>query len=214
MDVITVADVLLSARGVYLNDPSAVRLPDTKLIPALKVAQGMLETALEENSVQCKNKEAGPIKVTAGDRILNPLPADFVWPVKLEERIASSSDLYNPMVQRRWTPQEAQGPALKYWIWNNDQLQFLGATTDRDVMLYYQAIFPALNVATDGVYNYAAEYYAAKIAWFVHTFIEQSPTLADECNTIAESHLDQIIRIMVKKGQSMPVRRRPFRSLS
>lgn len=213
MDVITVADVLLSARGVYLNDPAAVRLSDAKLIPALKVAQGMLETALEENSVQCKNKEFGPIKVTAGDKVLSPLPADFVWPVKLEERISGSSDLYVPMIQLRWTPQETQGNVLKYWIWNNDKIQLLGSTTDRDVMLYYQALFPAINVTTDGVYNYASEYYAAKIAWFTHTFIEQSPTLADECNTIAEGHLDQIIRIMVKKGQSMPVRRRPFRSL-
>ena len=212
MDVITVADVLLSARGVYLNDPAGVRLSDAKLIPALKIAQGMLETALEENSVQCKNKEHGPIKIVAGATNL-PLPADFVWPVKLEERIADSSDLYVPMAQRRWVPQEVQGDTLKYWIWNNDKIQFLGATTDRDVKLYYQGLFPALNVTTDGVYNYASEYYAAKLAWFVHTFIEQSPTLAVECNAIAESHLDQIIRIMVKKGQSMPVRRRPFRSL-
>lgn len=212
MDIITVADVLLSARGVYLNDPAAVRLPDTKLFPALKVAQGMLETSLEENGVQCKNKEAS-IKVIAGVKVLNPLPADFIWPVKLDERVAGSSDLYTPMIQRRWTPQEAQGPSLKYWIWNNDQIQLLGATTNRDVLLYYQAIFPTLNAVSDGVYNYAAEYYAAKIAWFVHTFIEQSPTLADSCNDIANGHLDQIIRIMVKKRQSMPVRRRPFRSL-
>lgn len=212
MDIITVADVLLSARSVYLNDPSAVRLPDTKLIPALKVAQGMLETALEENSVQCKNSTFDKV-ITAGVLELSPLPADFVWPVKMEERASGSSDLFVPMSMRRWTPQEFKGDFLKYWVWNLDKIQFLGANTDREVRLYYQATFPALNVATDGVYGYASEYYAAKVAWFAHMFLEQSPTLAEECNTVAEGHLDQIIRIMVKKTQAMPVRRRPFRSL-
>lgn len=212
MDIITVADVLLSARSVYLNDPSAVRLPDTKLIPALKVAQGMLETSLEENGVQCKNKTEDKV-IAAGVLEYTPLPADYIWPVKLEERASGSSDLFVPMSMRRWTPQEFKGDFLKYWTWNSDKIQFLGANTDREVRLYYQATFPALNIATDAVYGYAHEYYSAKVAGFAHFFLEQSPTLAAECDRIAETHLDQIIRILVKKGQAMPVRRRPFRSL-
>lgn len=216
MEIKTAVDIFNAARGVYLNDTSAARFTDAKLFPHLKVAQGMLETALEQNGVACKKAISPIIQVATGVTLLPSIPTDFLWPLKMEERSSgATSDLFVPMVNRNWLPSEAQGSTLKYWVWKGfmPEISLLGATTDREVLLYYQQSFPALNVNTDVVYSYAQEYYEAKVAYFAHLFQEQSPTLAAECERIAQSHLDEIINIMVKKGQALPVRRRPFRTI-
>ena len=213
-DPIIVQDILNDARQVYLNDTAGARFTDDKMIPHLRVANGMLETALEKNDVQCKNMIALPFIVTIGSLEYFPLPSDFIWPVKMEERLSGSTDLYSPMVQRVWEPQTTVTDKLIYWIYRGDKIYFKGANTDRDVLLYYQRSFYPINAVEDSVYSNAREYLSAMTAALVHEFVSQNETLAARCKEIGEGHLEEIINIMTKKRQTMPKRRKgyiPFR---
>jgi len=210
MEKLVVSDILNDARQVYLNDTAGARFTNDKLLPHLRVANGMLETDLEENDVQCKNQISTPLVITAGAVKYQFLPPDFVWPIKMEERLSGSNDLYSPMVQRVWEPQTTVTDKLIYWVWRGDEIYFKGANTDRDVLLYYQRAFYPINAVEDAVWGYGREYLAAMTAALAHEFISQNETLAGRCKEIADGHRDSIVNIMTKKRQSMPVRRKPY----
>ena len=213
-DPIRVQDILNDCRQVYLNDTAGARFTDDKMIPHLRVANGMLETALEKNDVQCKNQIALPFVVAAGAVEYFPLPSDFIWPVKMEERLSGSDDLYSPMVQRVWEPQTTVTNKLIYWVHRNDKIYFKGANADIEVLLYYQRAFYPINAVEDSVYSNAREYLSAMTAALIHEFVSQNETLAGRCKDIGEGHLEEIINIMTKKRQSTPIRRKgyvPFR---
>ncbi len=207
--VVNAQDIISDARNVYLNDQTG-RFTNAILLPYVKMAVGYMETNLEENNVACKSTTLAAINVPVGALELIPLPADFVWPISLKERNAGSTDLYADMIERAWEPQIAQGDRLVYWAWREDRIKFVGALTNREVLLNYVKSFPIVNVATDVVYNYARQYLAAKVAALVHEFISQNETLAERCNTQAETNIEQIINIQVKKQQATPVRRKPY----
>ncbi len=210
MNVIIASDVLDSARRVYLNDPNAQTYTDAKLLPHLKEAVGFLETTLEENDIQCKNSISAPYTILAGVTELISLPPDFVWPIRIEERLKGTTDLYVPLLMRAWEPQAAKTDRLQFWVWRLDRILFLGATTDREIILYYQASFPPINTVDDRTYNYARPYLVAKVAAFAHEFLAQNESLAKQCNDVAEANLAQVVNINTKKKQALVYRRKPY----
>jgi hypothetical protein len=210
MSLVTALDIMNAARENYLNDAPAVLFTDAKLLPLLRTVHGFLETELEGNNIPCKH-EIAPVKViTAGETGYLPLPKDMIWPIKMEERLSSSSDLFQPMTQKRWEPQLQLTDKLSYWVWRLDEIKFLGATTDREVLLYYQKAFPSVDTVDEIVYGKAEQYLVAKLAAMAHMFIQQNETLAGICDKAAQNNLDQIINIQTKKSQSLPVRRKPY----
>jgi hypothetical protein len=71
------------------------------------------------------------------------LPSDMLYPTKLWERLTGSNDSFQPMTQ----PQDGlrggqQGVTLGQWEWRNDNLNFRGATTVRDVRMRYYCALP------------------------------------------------------------------------
>lgn len=205
-----VSDILDSCRRTYLNDPSAGIYTNDKLLPHLKTASGFMETELEENGVPCKFQISAPFTVAIGGTEITPLPADFIWPVKLEERLAGTTDLFVPMIMRSWEPQASKTERLQFWTWRKDRIFLLGATTNREVVVYYQCLFNPINVVNDAVYARAEQYLTAKTAALVLMFSGQSETLAAICDKAAEKNLDQVINISIKKQQGMNYRRKPY----
>lgn len=216
----TVQEILDRARGIYLNDPNARTYPNDKLIPQLKAAYDDLQTEYQENGLSTIDEIAAPVTITAGITTYGTLPTDFVWPVKLEERIAGSTDLYTPMRQLRWEANITPDTQLNYWAYREDTILFPEATTNREVRLYYQKLYPDFPVgtgdpvidATTNVLGHAIAALAARIAWYVHIFINQNSTLADLCMREWENEKFMVINLYVKAGQSIPARPRPFRT--
>lgn len=71
------------------------------------------------------------------------LPGDVLYLEKIWERQTGTNDNFQEMDQ----PQEglagvAQGPCFKEWEWRNDNANFHGATTERDVRLRYYCALP------------------------------------------------------------------------
>ena len=210
MTPLIVSDILDSCRRVYLNDAAARTYTDEKLLPHLKTASGFLETELEENGCSCKNEISAPFTINIGDTELRPLPGDFVWPVKMEERLAATADLFTPMIMRAWEPQASKTERLQFWTYRKDRIFFLGATTAREVQLYYQAAFNPINVVSDAVYARAEQYLTAKTAALALMFGGQATDLAGICDKVAEKNIDQILNISIKKQQAVVYRRKPY----
>jgi hypothetical protein len=209
-DFVSAADILQTVREVYLNDPQITQYTDTKILPYLKEAYGFLATDLEKNNIQCGHAISEPLLVKAGATTFSEIPGNFMWPVALEERLAGSTDVFIPMIQRRWPPQVLQTDKLVYWTWNAEEFSLLGATTDREVLIYYHKKFPALVDVNSYVLGKAEQYLTAKTAALVHLFLAQNTTLAQQCDALAESNQQEIINIFTKLQQSMPVRRKPY----
>lgn len=203
-----VKDILALSKAVYLNDPSGSVFTDSKLLPLFKEAYGYLQTDLQENGLQCSNGVADGIIVKTGKTTLPYLPGDFAWPIDLEERLSGSSDLYQPMVNRRWIPSVLQTDKLIYWDWNGEFINFVGATTDRDIRIKYLKDFPAVVSELSYARGKAEQFLSAKVAALAHIFISQNQTLAQAANDVAEENLEQIINMFAKK--QMPVRQKPY----
>jgi hypothetical protein len=200
--------ILDDCRASYLNDASGAIFTDAKLLPILRTVYSFMQTDLEKNGVQCKYKISPEIRVPTGALTVPNIPGDFMWPVGIQERLWGSSDLYTPMVDRRWTPQVLQTDKLLYYNWNNEQLTLVGATTDRGVLVYYWAAFPAIVDENSTVFGKMDQFLSAALAAMVHQFISQNSELAASCKAIADENRDEIIGIFIKKQK--PVRRKPY----
>lgn len=207
------SDVMDEARSVYLNDPNGGTYSYTILMPMLKNAYSSLQTELEAHGVQCKSEEVTKV-IPAGIDEYVPLPVNLVIPTKCEEREANTDDEFRPMSYYRNIPKVTAGAYLEYWTWRLDRLLFLACTQDREVKLYYQLSFPAVNTEDDSLFGRAEQYLSARLAALAHLFIAQNETLAKVANDVAETELMEIINIQVKINQIVPSRRKgyiPFR---
>lgn len=216
----TVNDIFDRARGVYLNDADGRVWPNAKLVPFLKASYDMYQTELANNALSTLDTIASPVTILAGATTYGTLPTDFVWPIKLEERTPGSVELYSPMYQFRWENNIRQGDILLYWSFRGDAILFPGALTDREVLLYYQKLYPDFPAGTGdpvidkttSVYGHALAALSAGIAAFIHKFVTQNNTMADSCNGIAKDETFKVINLYVKAAQSIPSRPRPFRT--
>ena len=204
-----ISDVLQESRDSYLNDPNASNYSDSVLLPKIRTAYNLMETALIENGIQCKNEEYQK-DVAANSDEFDPLPSNFFLPIKMEERSQGSTDRYIPMYLVRNIDPITPGPVIRNWAWRLDRIFLQRSDQIRDVKLTYYSLFPAINTANDAVFGKAEQYLSAKTAALVYMFIEQSPTLAQVANEVAESELSQIINMQTKIQQANPVRRRPY----
>ncbi len=207
----SVQDVLDRARQVYLNDASALTYSNTTLLPYLKQAYDDLQGALERNNLQYKNAVAD-IKVPANSKSLS-LPGNFYLPIELFERPfgSSTANVWVPISKKEFEPLRDPSNVIGEYAFRQGEIFFVGATSDVEVKLRYQEMFPSLKDGTSLIRGDALNYLAARVAALAHLFISGIETLARAANDIADESLDDIILTNVKKTQSLVARRRPYR---
>lgn len=203
------SDVMDEARKVYLNDTAASLYTNTALIPHLSAAYDELQQELEENGASQLKEISTTISVTALAVTLT-LPADFVAPIKLEERGVGET-VWTPMEELPWEPSTTQTSILRYWNYREDEVKFLGATVAREVKLFYWKSLTAITAAgtTVSIIN-SKRFLALRTSATAATFIGQNPILGDRLGREADEALGKIVNRNIRKQQGMPVRRRPF----
>lgn len=207
-------EILGEARSTFLNDPNANEATDEKFLPYLRLAYTYLEGELQANGAQSVNSEEVKTIPAGVDEYL-PLPVDLVIPRTILERAVGTTDEYREMSYRNNIPSITPGTYLNYWTYRLDRIFFLPATTDREVKLVYQNAYPAAQDPDALLLGKAETYLIAKCAALYLFFVRQSPTLAEQANTLAEKELEDIINAQVKLQQSIPIRRKgymPFRT--
>ena len=201
----------LDEAALFLNDANRSQYKYSVLLPFLKIALQEAEDLFIANSVAFVMKESAVITVAAGATTL-VLPADFLLPIKLEERASGSTELPSDMMEKTWTPDEIQQTSLRYWKWDDGQvITFLGATSARDVGLQYYRSLTAVNVPDDVVsINHIKQYLSARAASLASFVIGENTTRAQALDDLAQIAMRRAIGIATKRNQGRPVRRRPF----
>lgn len=213
----TAGDVLDKVASL-MNDNSKQLYTHTACLPYLNMAMDELQTHMELENVPYTNEVSTPLVITAGVTTISSstspaLPFDLVDIQSIAERANGSSDNYIPLVHLEFLSNNIQQTeSLLYYQWANQKLNFLGATTDRQILIRYVGSALA-NVVTDtDVINLinSKPYLTYKTAALCASYIGENESRAQSLEIRAQAALDQFLGINAKSRQNIVVRRRPF----
>jgi len=211
------SEIMQEAAGIFLNDTPRTLFTDVILLPFLKRAFKDLLLELDKKNISQTKEVSAAITVPALVVSLttpgNLLPTNFITPVKIEERSSGSSDLYTPMEEKDWETNILQTERLRYWIFREDDIKFPGATTIRQILLYYQKGLTVPVTLTDpiGLVN-VESYLSAQTAGYAAKFILQSDTRAETIFGFASKALNDYLTIQVRGLQFQDNRRHRYLS--
>ncbi len=211
---------ILPRAAARLNDAAQTVFTNDAMLPYAQDAADELQAMLDLYGILVLEKTSKIITIpqfTGGPgtfqdmNSIGLLPNDMLEPQKLEERLAGSTDMFMPMVQRQWEPDILPTDSLRYWTYREENIFFVGATTVREIKIFYKK---RLLVVTDTnsviAVNNSNMYMINRIAALSARYIGENPTRADELDKEADSNMDWLIRIGVKSKQGARSRRRPY----
>lgn len=206
-----IATDVFTAAQAFLNDQGGQRFDAASLLQYLITASEDLQNDLQLNGIPVLNSGDTVIPVLAGATTL-ALPADFLEPIELLERVTGSGNVFEPMVRTEWDPEEAQINELVYWAWRGNAIHFLGGLVNNDVRVRYKAILGVIAGGASAItYGLAKNTLAFKTASYAAKYMGENPTRGSELSEDYERSLNKLIAAAVKNMQSLPVRRQPFR---
>jgi hypothetical protein len=206
------ASTVLTSIKPLLNDPQGVIYSDTALLPLLSKAYRELQARLSRAGMGVTKEVAERVPVNAGVLFLSDgagLPSGLLYPVEIKEapRGAPLKDFYG-MDERFWEPNFAQSPNLRYWSWREEEIKFVGATTDRDVYIKFVKGLSPLNTVNSPILILNSELFLeARTASIASAVLGENYTRASTLNSDAEMWYDVLIGGLAKRGQRTPVRR-------
>lgn len=205
-----------------LNDFNQSNFTNDVLTPYAQDAADEMQLELELNGILALEKiTSTPIVIPKVSNFvpgqfvsmssLSLLPSDMLEPQAIEERLSGSTDLFRDMVRRMWTPDILPTDSLRYWNYREEDIFFLGATTNRDIVIKYLKRLVVITDPSSTVsINNSQLYMITKIAALAARFVGENETRASELDAEALTYLNKVTRIGVKSKQGTRTRRRPF----
>lgn len=205
-----VSDVLAQAR-VLLNDATGKLYTEPELIPYYNLAQNELQSELELMGAQFLKDTAARITVPAGTTVL-AAPADLVEPITLFEGSEGAQvENFIEMEELQFLPLLPQEVELRYWVFQDEGIEFLGSTANRDVIVRYRkGLTPAVAGADLIEYPKGANFLAYETAALTAAYAGENPTRSAKLDGKAAYNLSLVKRKIARDQQSLPVRRKPF----
>lgn len=211
------ASAAIKSARVYLNDVNAITWTDSVLIPVLQEAFGemLLEIGVHRLPVikyqftqlipAISNSNSSPV-------IFPNLPTNIITPISMYEKSPyESNDFYEEMAKVTFLPLQDPDMELMFWCWIQQQIQFIGATQDRTVLLNYHATLTTPQVLTDPLgFIYAEQFLGPRIASIALSNVGQEKR-AIYVNGIAQEKLYKVMQYNVTEDQR-PVRKKRYRS--
>jgi len=210
----TAGDVMDTAASL-LNDTARTLFSYTVQLPYLKMAQQTLEQSLIRNEIPLSLISEYTATVSAGDVSLS-LPTSFFLPVSLmESAVGASAEDFSTMkeVANVKDLRIEQDSTLVYWDYRHNCINFVGATADRTVRLYYwRTLAEITSSGSNEPVKGANNYLSFKTAALVARYIMASGERADYLEAESMGSLDLLLDILTKNTQGVRVRRLPFRA--
>lgn len=214
------ASIVMARAALHLNDVSQAVFTNTVLLPFLQVAWDELAEVFEENNNPATNETSTTSVVTTvmtdiGGSTGPALPTDLIEIQTLYERTNGSSESWQEMIPKTFLPPfVVKSTSLVYWAWMGQIIQFIGATTTRQIRIDYTGlVFNTLSGPTSAIAIFNSKNFLAyRTAALAADEIGENPTRAASLNSNAGSSLSRISNIVVKGQQNTPVRRRPFQA--
>lgn len=209
-----------------MNDTAKTVYTYAAQMPYLNMALSELEEHFQLNNIPVTNQTSVPITIVVGIKSINPFdgvgagpapnyPQDLVEIQGIYERLAGTLDPFIPLVKREFLPHpidDLPTESLQYWIWEDQRIKFIGATTNREVKIdYIKTLFPEVTnqAAVLGVIN-SKSFLQYRTAALCTQFIGENESRARELNDFATVALDRVTGIGTKAKQSIITRRKPF----
>jgi hypothetical protein len=195
-----------------LNDDAMLTWGDSVLMPKFQQAHVEMESKLILNGIFVIHEVSVALPVLAGVKTLGAnQPKDIVTLIKIKEYgINETPDRATLMVEKDFIPDWSLTDTLRVWCWREEQLLFLGANTDRQVLIFYNKRLTAPALVSDPLPVITSESYLgpriAALACISTHDMESGQMWAG----LAEDNLSKIIRTQVKSHQHLPSRKLPF----
>lgn len=207
---LSASDCMTEAASVYLNDSARTRWTNARLLPYLRSAYLELQAALEENDLPPLYEVSLSLTLNAGEKELTAPPVDMIFPLRLTER-APGETRYTDMDEINWEPDEDAQSKLYKWVFREGKIQFLGATTTRQVKIQYtRSLNTIAGENTNLEIPNAQGFLGARTAGLASSFGGRATERAAEANARAEYFKNAIINGLNKRTQDRPVRRRRY----
>jgi len=210
------AQTPLDEAKALLNDVAGTNYTDAVLLPFIQKAYRELQVKMLKAGLQQANEVSASITVPAGITVLSDgalLPIDLLIPVSIHER-GSTSERWSLMTEETWEPSREQATSLGVWAFREEEIKFVGATTDRLIYIKYKKYLPGLDAAGVALKILdSTTFLAARTAAIAALVVGHNPTRAAALNDDAVVAWEDLKGTRVKARQSNPVRRRvnPFR---
>lgn len=209
------SDVMDDAANIYLNDTAKAIYTYAALLPMVSRANRELEKLLVIHGAPQQRMQSSAISVAANSLTLT-LPSDFLVPIRLFERNQGGAvGDWAPMFERIWTPENyVPTSSNTYWNFNNNNINFPGATVNKEVLLEYErvlAVISGQNSPEDSII--IRDYLGARVAEQAARYIGMNSNFADEImqRDVAKAE-DDLLRIIVLNQQAVGQRRTKFTS--
>lgn len=214
-DIFNQSAALLNDQGL-VNGNVPTLFTYTAQMPYLNMALAELRETLEQYNIQLTNNTVTNLVVLTGvtQLLQNQLPPDLISIQNLQERDnGQTSEDWQDMQRCEFLPGfTVQTTSLVYWAYQNQTLQFIGATSDRQLRMNYIADkLPKIVDPADPINLINAQSFLNyRVAALCSEFIGENPTRAETLNQSAQASLDRFLQIGIKDKQVYPARRRPF----
>ena len=192
--------------AALLNDVAKADYTYVAQLPYLKSAYNKLLLRLQDNGVPVVEEISTAINVAANATYVAS-PADLIQPIKLEERLDNTSELYRLVEKIDAIPELEQLDYIAVWNWREEVIYINPPRLAREVKLTYIKSFTALVDFNSSIpIINSQEYLANKTAALCARFVGENPTRADQLDNEAAEALSLMIGVEVKAKQSNPVR--------
>jgi len=195
-----------------MNDFAGTTYTPARLFPMVKEAYLQLQLFLRGagdprfNVALADSSQYIPVAIGVKN-ITASLGQDSFTPVKLWERYQGSTDLVIPMEERDWEPSIEQQDRLRFWVFRNGIIRFIGATVANEVRVDYVTGFATLSTVGSTIGAESGEAFLAPwTASLCARYIQGNIARADELKALAIATINNIIQLRVGKNQSLPVR--------
>lgn len=205
--------IAISDAQAFLNDVAKTLFTDAVLLGFVPAAHRKLQVLLDLSGVPVIRDKSAVVSIVANAVSMGAsLPTNLIEPISMQEQPHSSNPVaWVPMTEVAFIPDIVKGTILRYWSWENEIINFLGATTGNDVLLRYRGgiTVPATVGAAIG-FIFGENYLGPKVASLAAGSLGNT-TAMQILDGIAMSNLDEVIRMNISGQQSLGVKRIPFR---
>lgn len=197
------ASVALDAARTLLNDDGVQLWTDLVLQTKLAVAHRELQVQLRANACPITRKTV--LATVLIGAITMPNPDDMIEPVTLWEKgIGDVEADFIRMTESDPLPFTGGKDRLIHWRWTEEQFEFLGASTDREVKLLYKRslIIPVTGTDPIGIID-GESFLGPRIAALAFGSTG-NPQAADWCTNMAIQSIGDILNANRGRSRQVP----------